>query len=57
MLQVSKYGKRKYQSLGVSIDPKYWDFMKNKPKSNCADGAFIRKIVLDKIVLDKIASF
>ena len=29
MLQVSKGGKRKYQSLGISINPKYWDFMEN----------------------------
>ena len=32
MLQVSKGGKRKYQSLGISINPKYWDFTRNKPK-------------------------
>ncbi len=49
MLQVSKNGKRKYQSLGVSINPKYWDFTKNKPKTNCPNGDFIQKIVLDKI--------
>ena len=35
MLQVSKGGKRKYQSLGISINPKYWDFTRNKPKPNC----------------------
>ena len=49
MVQVSKNGKRKYQSLGVSINPKFWDFTKNKPKPNCPDGEFIQKIVLDKI--------
>lgn len=49
MLQVSKNGKRKYQSLGVSINPKYWDFTKNKPKPNCPNGDFIQKIVLDKV--------
>ena len=31
MLQVSKGGKRQYQSLGVSVNPKFWDFSKNKP--------------------------
>jgi len=49
MVQVSKNGKRKYQSLGVSINPKYWDFEKNKPKSNCPNGEFLQKILLDKI--------
>ncbi len=49
MIQVSKNGKRKYQSLGVSINPKYWDFTKNKPKPNCPNGDFIQKIVLDKV--------
>lgn len=48
MVQISKNGKRKYQSLGVSINPIFWDFSKNKPKPNCPNGAFIQKIVLDK---------
>ena len=39
MLQVSKGGKRKYQSLGISINPKYWDFTRNKPKPNCPNKA------------------
>lgn len=49
MLQVSQAGKRKYQSLGISIDPVYWDFTKCKPKPNCPNGDFIQKIVLDKL--------
>jgi len=49
MIQVSKNGKRKYQSLGISINSKHWDFAKNKPKSNCPNGDFIQKIILDKI--------
>lgn len=48
MVQISKNGKRKYQSLGVSINPIFWDFLKSKPKPNCPNGAFIQKIVLDK---------
>lgn len=35
MICVCKEGKRKYISLGVSINPVYWDFKKNKPKRNC----------------------
>jgi len=49
MIQISQNGKRKYQSLGVLINPKFWDFTKNKPKSNCPNGEFIHKIVLDKV--------
>lgn len=49
MVQIFVKGKRKYQSLGVSINSKFWDFSKNKPKSNCPNGEFIQKIVLDKV--------
>ncbi len=49
MIQISKDGKRKYQSLGVSINQKFWDFPKNKPKPNCPDGSLIQKIILDKV--------
>jgi site-specific recombinase XerD len=49
MLQISQNGRRKYQSIGVSIDPKYWDFQKGKPKPNCPDGELIQKIILDRV--------
>jgi site-specific recombinase XerD len=49
MLRISKDGKRKYQSLGISINPLYWDFRKGKPKPNCPNGELIQKIILDKI--------
>ena len=48
MLQVSKGGKRKYQSLGISINTKYWEFTRNKPKPNCPNKEYIQKIILDK---------
>ena len=48
MLQVSKGGKRQYQSLGVSVNPKFWDFSKNKPKSNCPNREYILKLILNK---------
>lgn len=35
MICISKDRKRKYRSLGISIQPQYWDFEKNQPKSNC----------------------
>jgi hypothetical protein len=49
MLQISQNGRRKYQSIGVSIDPKYWDFQKGKPKPNCPDGELFQKIILDRV--------
>ena len=48
MLQVPKGGKRQYQSLGVSVNPKFWDFSKNKPKSNCPNREYILKLILNK---------
>lgn len=48
MLQISKNGKRKYKSLGISINPKFWDFSKNRLRSNCPNKEYIQKIILDK---------
>ena len=36
------------KSLGVSVNPKHWDFVKNKPKSNCPNREYILKIILTK---------
>ena len=49
MLQVSKDGKRKYKSLGISVNQNYWDFKKNRPKANCPDGDHIQQIILNKV--------
>ena len=35
VLRITKDRKRKYQSLGISVKPEHWDFVKNKPKPNC----------------------
>lgn len=40
MLRISKDGKKKYQSLGISVNPKFWDFQKNKPKPKCPNLEF-----------------
>ena len=45
MICVCKSGKRKYVSLGVSVNPKYWDFDKNKPKRNCPNREQILKAI------------
>ena len=49
MLRIAKDGKRKYQSLGVSVDPLQWDFRKNKPNPTCPDGDYIHKIIFDQV--------
>ena len=48
MLRICKDGKKKYQSLGISVLPSYWDFTRNKPKPNCPNKEYIQKIILDK---------
>ena len=45
---ICKDGKKKYQSLGISVLPRYWDFTRNKPKPNCPNKEYIQKIILDK---------
>lgn len=35
MLRICKDRKMKYRSIGVSLNPKYWDFNKNLPKPQC----------------------
>ena len=48
MLRICKDGKKKYQSLGISVLPRYWDFTRNKPKPNCPNKEYIQKIILNK---------
>jgi hypothetical protein len=48
MLCICKDRRRKYKSLGISVHPDYWDFSKNRPKSNCPNRELILKIILDK---------
>ncbi len=48
MLRICKDGKKKYQSLGISVNPKYWDFKKNALKPKCPNKEYIQKIILNK---------
>ena len=48
MIRVCKDGKKKYQSLGISVNPKFWDFEKERPKANCPNKELILKIILEK---------
>ena len=38
MLRICKDGKKKYQSLGVSIKANQWDFVRERPKPTCPGG-------------------
>jgi site-specific recombinase XerD len=49
MLRISKDGLKKYQSLGVSINPLNWDFKKKCLKMTCPNFNLIQKIILDKM--------
>ena len=43
LVQVSKDGKCKYKSLGLSVNQKLWDFKRSKLKPNCPDGDYIQQ--------------
>ena len=45
MLRLTKSGKRKYVSLGVSVKEENWDFNKNIPKRNCPDRDLILSFI------------
>ena len=49
MLRITKSRKRKYVSLGISIEEKFWDFEKNKPKRNCPNKEAIEKLITSKL--------
>ena len=48
MLRISKDQKRTMRSLGISVNPKHWDFVKNEPKTSCPNREYIQKIIFDK---------
>ncbi len=48
VIRVCKDGKKKYQSLGISIKAEYWDFSKNQPKRNCHNKEAIQQIIIQK---------
>ena len=45
MVRVAKDGKRSMKSLGVSVNPIYWDFSKNCPKKNCPNRAVLVQLI------------
>ena len=49
MVKITKNGKRSLKSLGISINPKYWDFERNKPKSNCPNKIYVLSIITNTL--------
>ena len=49
MMRVTKDRKRKYVSLGISVNPEHWDFLKNQPKTECPNREYIELLIADKI--------
>ena len=50
MLRVTKDRKRKYSSIGISLNSTFWDFKKNKPKRNCPNKNQIEQIIATKLL-------
>lgn len=49
MVRVCKDRKRKYISLGISINPAYWDFNRNAPKPQCPNKEYIDSLIAQKV--------
>ena len=49
MIRICKDRKMKYQSLGISIHPKYWDFKANKPTPKSPNKEYIEKVIAEKM--------
>ena len=45
MVRVAKGGKRSMKSLGVSVNPVFWDFSKNYPKKNCPNKNVLMQLI------------
>ena len=48
MIRITKNGKIKYKSLGISVHPDHWDYKTNKPKPKCPNKELILKTILEK---------
>ena len=49
MMMATKDRKRKYVSLGISVNPEHWDFLKNQPKTEGPNREYIELLIADKI--------
>ena len=46
MLRITENKKRVMKSLGISVNPKFWDFNKEEPKPKCPNRELIQSIIL-----------
>lgn len=49
MVKITKNGKRSLKTLGISLNPKYWDFERDKPKNNCPNRTYIVSIITNAL--------
>lgn len=49
MLRICKDNKKKYRSLGISVDAKHWNFEKNEPRRNCPNRNEIITMIAQKM--------
>ena len=45
MVRICKDGKKKYKSLGVSVNPKHWNFERNTLKPNCPNYEYLSSLL------------
>lgn len=59
MLRICKDGRRKYESIGISILPSLWDFKQNKPTRKCPNKEYIERLIAEivKVYTDKVIEF
>ena len=59
MFRICKDGKRKYESIGISILPSLWDFKQNKPTRKCPNKEYIESLIAEKVKVytDKVIEF
>lgn len=46
MIRITKDKKRTMKSLGISVNPKFWDFDKNESKPRCPNKELIQSLIL-----------
>ena len=49
MVKITKNGKRSLKTLGISLNPRYWDYERDKPKSNCPNRTYIVSIITNAL--------
>ena len=49
MIRICKDGKKKYVGLGISVNPRHWDFKKHQPRSTCPNYEEIKIMILRTI--------